>query len=268
MVVTTLAQVQVAVEPPSAWSLVFDGFDPACEGIREALCTLGNGYFATRAAAAGAVADDVHYPGTYLAGGYNRLRTEIAGRVVENEDVVNFPNWLALGFRIADADWFDVRTVTLLSYRQELDLQRGMLFRAIRFEDAQGRRATLKERRLVSISDMHLGALELALTAENWSAHVTVRSAIDGRVVNRGAQIALQQPTGARGEVVGEDGWPLVRTCSRISCRARRTRAFVDGQLREGPRRVSTHRDTSGRNWGSTSSTARRCCWRSSPRAK
>ncbi len=52
VVVTSLAQVQVAVEPPSAWSLVYDGFDPAREGIREALCALGNGYFATRGAAA------------------------------------------------------------------------------------------------------------------------------------------------------------------------------------------------------------------------
>ena len=126
-VVTSLAQVQVAVEPPSAWSLVFDGFDPAHEGIREALCALGNGYMTTRAAVPWAVADAVHYPGTYLAGGYNRLRTTIAGRVVEQEDLVNGPNWLALGFRMAEADWFDVRTVTLLAYRQELDLQRGLL---------------------------------------------------------------------------------------------------------------------------------------------
>jgi trehalose/maltose hydrolase-like predicted phosphorylase len=42
---------------------------PACEGIREALCALGNGYFATRGAAAWARADERHYPGTYLAGG-------------------------------------------------------------------------------------------------------------------------------------------------------------------------------------------------------
>src|SRR5680860_1204022 len=81
-----MGQIQAAVEPPSAWSLVFEGFDPAQEGIREALCTLGNGYFATRGAAAWAKADGIHYPGTYLAGGYNRLRTDIAGRVVENED--------------------------------------------------------------------------------------------------------------------------------------------------------------------------------------
>ena len=37
--------------------------------------------------------------GTYLAGGYNRLQTEIAGRIVENEDLVNLPNWLSLSFR-------------------------------------------------------------------------------------------------------------------------------------------------------------------------
>ena len=43
------------------------------EGTREALLTLGNGYLATRGAMAHATADDVHYPGTYVAGRYNRL---------------------------------------------------------------------------------------------------------------------------------------------------------------------------------------------------
>jgi len=189
VVVTGLAQVRVSGEPPSAWSLVFEGFDPAHEGIREALCTLGNGYFATRGATAGAVADGIHYPGTYLAGGYNRLRTDVAGRIIENEDLVNFPNWLALEFRTAGQDWFDARTVKLLSYRQELDLRRGRLLRSISFEDGQGRRSTLKKTRLVSMGDMHLAALELTLTAENWSGSVTIRSAIDARIINAGAKL-------------------------------------------------------------------------------
>jgi len=245
VVVTDLAQVRVAPEPPSAWSLVFEGFDPACEGIREALCTLGNGYFATRAAAPWAVADDIHYPGTYLSGGYNRLRTDIAGRVVENEDLVNFPNWLALEFRIGDGDWFDARTVTLHSYRQELDLRRGMLLRSLSFEDDQGRRGTLKERRLVSMGDMHLGALELALTAENWSGSVTVRSGIDGRVVNAGAKLYRKfnnkhlEPL--TGEVAGTDSvCLLVRTRqSNIHvAQAARTRAFLDGQPIDVRRRI------------------------------
>ncbi len=48
----------------SVWSLVYEGFDPAQEGLREALCTVGNGYFATRGAAPEARADEAHYPGT------------------------------------------------------------------------------------------------------------------------------------------------------------------------------------------------------------
>jgi beta-phosphoglucomutase family hydrolase len=188
-VVGDLAQVRLAAHAADAWALVYDAFDPAHEGIREALCCLGNGYFATRGAAPGAVADGTHYPGTYLAGGYNRLRSTITGRVVEHEDLVNLPHWRALAFRINGQDWFDPRLVTLLSYRQELDLRRGMLLRTIRFEDAQGRRSTLQERHLVSMADMHLGALQVRLTAENWAARVTVRSAIDGRVVNAGAKL-------------------------------------------------------------------------------
>ena len=245
VVVTDLAQVRVAAEPPSAWSLAFEGFDPAQEGIREALCTLGNGYFATRGAAALAVADDIHYPGTYLAGGYNRLRTDIAGRVVENEDLVNWPNWLALEFRIGEQDWFDARTVKVLSYHQELDLRRGMLERSVSFEDGQGRRSTLKERRLVSMGGMHLGALDLALTADNWSAAVTVRSAIDGRVVNAGAKLYRkfnnQHLEPLAGKVVGEDGvCLLVRSCqSHIQvAQAARTQAFLDGRLLEAPHRL------------------------------
>jgi beta-phosphoglucomutase family hydrolase len=245
VVVTDMGQIQVAVEPPSAWSLVFEDFDPAQEGIREALCTLGNGYFAARGAAAGAQADGIHYPGTYLAGGYDRLRTDIAGRIVENEDLVNCPNWLALGFRIGEQDWFDARSVKLLSYRQELDLRRGVLLRSIRFEDGQGRRSTLKERRLVSMGGMHLGALELALTAENWSAGVTVRSAIDGRIANAGAKLYRkfnnQHLEPLAGEAVGEDGVCLVvRTCqSNVHiAQAARTRAFLDRQLLEVRRRV------------------------------
>lgn len=256
VVVTDMSQIQVAVEPPSAWSLVFEDFDPAQEGIREALCALGNGYFATRGAAAGARADGIHYPGTYLAGGYNRLRTDIAGRGVENEDLVNWPDWLALKFRIDDEDWFDARSVKLLTYRQELDLRCGMLLRSLSFEDGQGRRSTLHERRLVSMEDMHLGALELALTADNWSAAVTVRSAIDARVVNDGAKLYRKfnnkhlEPLA--GELVGEDGVCLqVRACqSNVHvAQAARTRAFLDGHLLEVRRRVIEEPGTIGQEF-------------------
>jgi trehalose/maltose hydrolase-like predicted phosphorylase len=244
-VVTDLAQVQVATEPSAAWSLVYETCDPAREGIREALCTLGNGYFATRGALPWAQADGVHYPGTYLAGGYDRLRTDIGIGVVENEDLVNLPNWLCLDLRIADDEWLDECRVRVLSWRQELDLSRGLLVRCISFEDGCGRRTTLRERRLVSMADMHLGAVELVLTAENWSGKATIRSAIDGRVVNRGAKLyerfAARHLEPVAGDVVGADGL-LLRVRTRQSnlhvAQTARTSAYLDGKPLETVRRT------------------------------
>ncbi len=67
----------------SVWSLVYEGFNPDEQGLREALCTLGNGYFCTRGANPEAAADGTHYPATYLAGGYNRLKTEIKEKTLK-----------------------------------------------------------------------------------------------------------------------------------------------------------------------------------------
>jgi trehalose/maltose hydrolase-like predicted phosphorylase/beta-phosphoglucomutase-like phosphatase (HAD superfamily) len=245
VVVTDLSQVQATAEPPPEWSLAFTGFEPAHEGVRETLCTLGNGYFATRAAAPWTVADNVHYPGTYLACGYNRLRTEISGRVVENEDLVNLPNWLELKFRIGAEDWFDIRNVKLLSLRQELDLRRGMLFRRISFEHGEGRRSTLNERRFISMRNRHLGALELTLTADNWSTLITVRSAIDARIVNGGAKLYRKfnnkhiEPLD--GQVAGKDCVMMnVRTSqSHLNVTiAARTHALVNSKILDLPRRA------------------------------
>ncbi len=168
------------------WCLRYQGHDPQQEGLRETLCVLGNGYFATRGAAPNAVADEVHYPGSYLAGGYNRLTSEIAGREIENEDLVNIPNWLPLVFRIDDGPWLRPEEVEYLDYTQELDLKQGLLSRSLRIKDPQGRTTSWQERRLVSMADPHLAALEVRLTPENWSGRVTLRSALDGGVINDG----------------------------------------------------------------------------------
>jgi trehalose/maltose hydrolase-like predicted phosphorylase/beta-phosphoglucomutase-like phosphatase (HAD superfamily) len=174
--------------PASVWTLGYDGFDPARQGLREALCAVGNGYFVTRGALPEASADEINYPGTYVAGLYNRAETEIAGRTVVNEDLVNVPNWLPLRFRVAGGPWFDMASAEILEHRLELDLRQGTLTRRLRFEDAEGRRTGMVQRRLVSMKDQHLAALETTFVAENWSGAVQVRSGLDGRVVNAGVK--------------------------------------------------------------------------------
>src|SRR5215218_8117782 len=169
----------------STWMLAYDFFDPAEEGLREALTSTGNGYFCTRGTAEWADADDVHYPGTYVHGGYNRETTIIAGRPVLNEDLVNVPNWLVFKLQIED-ELVSLDDVELLSYRHELDIRNATVVRVLRFRDRAGRETTLLSCRFVSVANMHQGAIEWTITPENWSGRMSVISALDGRVTNRG----------------------------------------------------------------------------------
>jgi len=162
--------------------------DPAEEGLREALCTVGNGVLATRGALPECPADGVHYPGTYIAGCYNRLLSRVAGAVVENEDLVNVPNWLTLTVCLPDGEWLDLARVTVLEHRHELDVHRGVLNRHLRFVDSRERTTRLVQRRLVSLDAPQLAALETVLIAEDWSGRVRVRAGLDGQVSNTGVE--------------------------------------------------------------------------------
>ncbi|SFJ88609.1 Trehalose and maltose hydrolase (possible phosphorylase) [Streptosporangium canum] len=168
------------------WLLTYDGFDPAQEGLREALTTLGNGYFATRGAAPESRADEVHYPGTYVAGCYDRLISRVAGHSVENEDLVNAPNWLPLTFRADRGDWFAPGSAEILADRRTLDMRQGVLTRLLRTRDSRGRITRLEQHRLVSMDDPHLAALTMTIVPENWSGSLEIRSSLDGRVTNAG----------------------------------------------------------------------------------
>lgn len=171
------------------WVLEYSEYDPGQELLREALCTVGNGRFASRAAAPEHRAvDGVHYPGTYVAGLFNRLTAEQEGREIEDESLVNVPNWLFLTFRIDDGSWFSIDDVDILSFRQALEMDRGILIREVRFVDDAGHETTLSQRRLVHMARPTVAALETNIRAENWSGRLTIRSAIDGAVENRNVE--------------------------------------------------------------------------------
>ncbi len=218
----------------SAWVLAHRGFEPASEGLREALCTLGNGYVATRGAAPEARADGVHYPATYAAGVFNRLSSTVAGRTLEDESIVNLPNWLPLTFRAEGGCWLD--DAELLEQRLELDMRRGVLTRFARVRDGAGRATTVTQRRIVSMDDPHLVALETTLVPENWSGLLQVRSSLDGTVRNAGVAryraLAGEHLTAIEaGEADGETVVLRAQTTSSriLVAEAARTRVTRDG---------------------------------------
>lgn len=170
------------------WTWEYEGYDPAQVRLRESLCTLGNGYFATRGAAPECAADSVHYPGTYAAGCYNRLTSQVAGRQVENEDMVNLPNWLPLRVRTDTGTWLAPDTHKPIDHHLTLDLRHGTLERIVRYADENGRCLAVRQLRLVHMADPHLAVLRTELTAEGWSGEVEMESALDGAVANEGVE--------------------------------------------------------------------------------
>src|SRR5690606_30174798 len=231
------------------WVLAYDGVDSGQEGLREALCALGNGIFVTRGAAEEADADGVHYPGTYLAGGYNRLASEVAGRTVVNEDLVNMPNWLPLSFRPDDGEWLDFARVEILAYRQELHLRDGLLLRRFRVRDGQGRVTAVESRRIVGMGTPHLAAIDYRVTPANWSGTLRIRSELDGSVINAGVaryrQLANRHLEILAAGAVAPEGVHLLAqtTQSRIQvAEAARTRLYLGAERLEPERRLTEDR--------------------------
>ncbi|MEK9523336.1 glycoside hydrolase family 65 protein [Streptomyces venezuelae] len=177
----------------TGWTWRYDRYDPEREPLVEALCTLGNGRFATRGSAPECSAGGAHYPGTYLAGCYDRLTSDVAGEQVENEDLVNLPNWTLLRYRCLPDDgpvghWLTPDAGELSHYDVHLDLRAGVLTRRLYFEDAQGRGLRVSHIRVVHMADPGLAAQCTVFRAYGWSGSVEVRSVLDGAVTNAGVE--------------------------------------------------------------------------------
>ncbi|MFH1283889.1 MAG: glycosyl hydrolase family 65 protein [bacterium] len=172
----------------SNWKLIYTEFNPAEEHLRETLCTLGNGYMGTRGSQIESYASKCHYPGTYLAGVYNKTPTNIAGRTIYNEDLVNCTNWQVLRFKVGDGEWISTSSCRLMSFYQELDLLRGMLVRKMRIRDSKGNITRVESNNIVHMGDCHRAAVRLVLTPENYNDTITVRSELDGSVQNLGVK--------------------------------------------------------------------------------
>ncbi|MCK9447416.1 MAG: HAD-IA family hydrolase [Bacteroidales bacterium] len=171
-----------------SWNITYYDYDPEKERSREALLTIGNGYFGTRGAIEETKANPVNYPGTYMAGLYNRLITHIAGRDIENEDFVNIPNWLTISFRIDNGEWIDPNTLNILSIKRQLHLNNGLLEREMIVEDDTGRQTYIHSKRFVSMKQMHLAAMQYAIKPLNYDGLIEIRSGIDGAVINAGVE--------------------------------------------------------------------------------
>ncbi len=172
--------------PEDQWSISFRGYNKDMEKIRETLLTVGNGYYGTRGALEEVNAGPHNYPGTYIAGLYNKRTTEIAGREIVNEDFVNVPDWTRIEFRIDSGYWVNPNMEETLSMYRKLDMKSGQLIRRWVVRDDQGRETELYTERFASMADMYKGGLRYSIKPLNYSGTLEVKILLDGNKINDG----------------------------------------------------------------------------------
>jgi HAD superfamily hydrolase (TIGR01509 family) len=168
------------------WNLTYNSFDPKDEKLRETLCTVGNGYLGTRGCFEGERASDIHYPGTYIAGMYNKIATKIQGKNIYNNDFVNCPNWLLIEMKIGSGPFISPARMELLSYTQNLNMLEGVMERSLVCKDNLRRITRLRSSRIASMATPHICAIKYEFIPVNYSASIKIRSSLDGTVINDG----------------------------------------------------------------------------------
>jgi len=174
-----------------SWLLKYHDYDTEKERSREAMLTVGNGYFGTRGALEESRANKVNYPGTYITGLFNRLVSKVGERDIENEDFVNISNWLPVSFRIEKGPWLEFTpepTFKVQEIHRVLDLRKGELSREMVVEDQEGRLTRVVSSRFAGMADPHRAGLRYALTPLNYDGTIELRSGLHGDHRNAGVE--------------------------------------------------------------------------------
>ncbi|WP_147822169.1 beta-phosphoglucomutase family hydrolase [Salidesulfovibrio onnuriiensis] len=168
------------------WFVTYNGFDPGDEKLRETLTTVGNGYLGTRGAYECECASYYFYPGTYIAGIFNKVPSKVQGKEIWNNDFVNCPNWLPVSFKVGNGEFMSPLSMEILSYCHSLNMRDAVMERHMVVKDKVGRLTRVSSTRFASMADPHLCVLKFDFTPLNYSGKITIRSAIDGNVINGG----------------------------------------------------------------------------------
>jgi len=158
------------------WSIKEDGFDSQLQNIRESQFTIGNGYLGAR----GILEEKPlgSNPGTYIAGIYDRLTSQVA-------DLVNFPNPFFFKFTLK-GEKVGARAMDVLEHSRVLNMKDGLLLRHTVYSDVRQKRYDYQSIRFLSQHHKHIGIMQIALTPLDSDAAIDLQTGLDVNVINVG----------------------------------------------------------------------------------
>jgi alpha,alpha-trehalose phosphorylase len=159
------------------WRIVERRLDARRLGAQESVFAVGNGYLGIRGAPeegtpahdAGVILNGFHetWPIAYPEDAYGLARTGQTLVDVTDGSLVRL---------FVDDEPFDLATARVLRYERTLDMQIGVLCRTVEFETLRGRRLRVSSRRLASLEDRHVAALDYEVEALDGPVRLTISS--------------------------------------------------------------------------------------------
>ena len=204
--------------PVRDWQIVEREVLPADAGALESVFAVANGYVGVRGApeegtsghAPGVTINGLHetWPIVYPEDAYGLART--------GQAVVNATDGSVVRLYVDDEP-FDLATAKVRRYERVLDMQLGVLTREVEWDTRRGRRVLVRSRRLASLHDRHLVAIDYEVVALDGP----VRVAISSELVTHPPEAAAEDDP-RRGRAFAE---PVLVA---VSARAAGTRAVLE----------------------------------------
>ncbi len=168
------------------WKIVSSEFRPEHLRFAESIFSLGNEHMGLR----GFFEEDYSgdsFQGTYLAGVYYPDPTKVGWWKNGYPDffakVINSTNWVGMHICVG-GERLDLAKGEVSDFRQELDMQKGLLSRSYVWSSPCGKRVGVKFQRFLSMDDVELAVVRCELKALSGPLSIIVTPFLDGDVKN------------------------------------------------------------------------------------
>jgi alpha,alpha-trehalose phosphorylase len=163
--------------PVADWQIVERRFAPAHLAPLESVFAVANGYLGVRGAPDEGT--PAHDPGVTLNGFHETwpivYPEDAYGLARTGQTVVNAPDGSVIRLFVDDEP-FDLETARVLRFERVLDMQLGVLVREVEWETARGQRMLVRSRRLASLEDRHLVAIDYEVVALDAPVRIALSS--------------------------------------------------------------------------------------------
>ena len=163
-----------------SWKIIEEGFNPDYGEVSESIFSLGNEYMGVR----GYFEEGYNGPkliGSYFNGIYERTKPDYGhykGIVDFTEYMVNSVDWLYTRICV-DGEELEISKSDISEFVRELDMRNGVLTRSFIWNLSNGKKLKISFERILSMTDVQVGAQKVKLTALNFDGDVEIKSGLD-----------------------------------------------------------------------------------------